>query len=241
MLKALGRAFSDFVFPPHCHVCRSFISEAGRLHVCSSCRDSIRLISSPHCTICAVPFLGAGQDHPCGSCIKEPPAFSAARAAFVYDGPGRELIHNFKYEYKIHLRRPLALYVVQVLSEFVLTHKPDFIVPVPLHPKRLRTRGFNQAVLIGEVLASEWDLPMERSAMMRTRWTEPQINLAASQRRENVKGAFAIKKSEAVKGKRILLLDDVYTTGSTVDECSKVLKKGGADEIIVITVARAIM
>jgi len=241
MLKTLGRAFSDFVFPPHCHVCRSFIPEAGRLHICNSCRDTVQLISSPHCTVCAVPFHCVGHNHPCGSCSKESPAFDAARAAFVYDGPGRELIHNFKYEFKTHLRRPLALYVVEVLSEFVSTHRPDVIIPVPLHSRRLRTRGFNQAVLIGEVLASEWGISMERSSMLRTRWTEPQINLAASQRRDNVKGAFAIKKPGSVKGKRILLLDDVYTTGSTVEECSKVLKKGGADEIIVITVARAIM
>lgn len=199
------------------------------------------MISSPHCTICAIPFQGAGEDHPCGNCITAPPSFAAARAAVIYEGPGRELIHKFKYDYKIHLRRPLALLTVEALTDFVSSHKPDLIVPVPLHIKRLRSRGFNQAVLLGELLAREWGIPLERRAMQRIRWTEPQINLAASERKENVKGAFSVRDAAMVKGRCVLLLDDVYTTGSTVEECAKVLKRSGAEKVVVVTIARAVL
>lgn len=241
MLKALSGALLDFVFPPHCHVCRSFIPGGGRLHICDSCREKIRLVNQPHCTVCAIPFAGAGANHPCGNCIDTPPSFDVARAAVIYDGPGRELIHSFKYDYKTHLRRPLAILTADALTGFVTSLKPDLLVPVPLHVKRLRSRGFNQAVLIGEMLAAEWGISMERRVLQRIRWTEPQINLAAGQRKTNVKGAFAVADAEAVKNRTVLLFDDVYTTGSTVDECAKVLKRSGAGKVIVVTVARTVV
>jgi len=241
MLKTLSGALLDFVFPPHCHVCRSFIPGSGRLHICDSCREQIRPIAQPHCTICAIPFLGAGANHPCGDCISTPPSFDIARSALIYDGPARELIHGFKYDYKTHLRRPLAFLTAETLSGFVSEQKPDILLPVPLHVRRLRSRGFNQAVLIGELLASEWRIPMERRVLQRIRWTEPQINLAASQRKDNVKGAFAVTDAGAVKDRSVLLLDDVYTTGSTVEECSRILKKNGAEKVVVVTVARTVV
>jgi ComF family protein len=114
------------------------------------------------------------------------------------------------------------------------------IVPVPLHARRLRSRGFNQAVLLGEVLARQWHLPLARQALKRIRWTEPQISLSAEERRVNVKGAFAVPDIAAVMGKHVLLLDDVFTTGSTVEECSRVLKRSGAAAVTVITIARAV-
>jgi ComF family protein len=115
------------------------------------------------------------------------------------------------------------------------------IVPVPLHVKRLRSRGFNQAVLLGELLAREWRLPLARRAMRRIRWTEPQINLSADERLHNVKGAFTVSDYAAVARKHVLLLDDILTTGSTAEECARVLKRAGAVEVTVITIARAAM
>lgn len=240
ILKKFTHAFLDFLFPPLCHVCRTFIPEAGSLHICAVCREKMPAITHPLCTVCGVPFVGAGTDHPCGDCLKHPPAFDAARAALIYDGPGRHLIHAFKYSHKIHLRRPLGLLTAQSLADFVAACGPDLIVPVPLHVKRLRGRGFNQAILLGEVLAREWGIPLHRRAMGRIRWTEPQINLTAELRRNNVKGAFSVRDAPAVTGKRVLLVDDVFTTGSTVEECAKVLKKAGASRVVVITVARAL-
>ncbi len=233
-------ALMDFAFPPLCHVCGRYIPDAGRLHICPSCMERFPVPATPLCGVCGIPFHGAGDDHLCSSCLKKPPAFDAARAAIVYDGPGRDLIHSFKYDFRTHLRRPLALLVVRNLSGFVLDRRPDLIVPVPLHRKRLRGRGFNQAVLLGELLAREWSMPLLRRALRRIRWTEPQISLTAEQRAANVRGAFSVPDCGAVSGKRVLLLDDVLTTGSTAQECSRALRKAGASEVLVITVARAV-
>jgi ComF family protein len=124
------------------------------------------------------------------------------------------------------------------LTEFITARKPDVIIPVPLHRSRLRSRGFNQAVLLGELFSSRLSIPMQLDGLERIRPTEPQIELSAEDRRNNVKGAFAVKRPDRIQGKRILLLDDVMTTGSTVNECAKVLNKAGADAVIVATIAR---
>lgn len=190
--------------------------------------------------MCGIPFTGAGNDHVCGSCSKSPPRFDAARAALAYEGASRDLIHAFKYRNKTHLRRPLALLTIEILSEFIQSRRPDLIMPVPLHRKKLSSRGFNQAVLLGEILSHRLKIPLDRWNLRRIRWTEPQVNLAADDRRANVKGAFSVHESAQVNGRRILLVDDVLTTGSTVEECGKVLKAGGAVDVTVITVARAL-
>lgn len=198
-------------------------------------------IGSSLCVVCGIPFIGAGGDHVCGSCSTRHPAFGAARAALAYEGPGRDLIHAFKYRNKAHLRRPLALLVVERLAEFVRLREPDLIVPVPLHRKRLRSRGFNQAVLLGEILSRRFGIAQDRHTLRRIRWTEPQIHLAAGDRWANVKGAFSVHEPARVAGRRILLVDDVLTTGSTVEECAKTLKAAGAADVAVITVARALV
>lgn len=240
IFKPFLAALLDFLFPPLCHVCRSFIPDAGALHICPKCCERMPSVGYPLCPACGIPFQGAGTDHLCGACIKDKPSFDAARAALLYEGPCRDLIHAFKYRHKTHLRRPLALMTAAYLAEFVASRTPDLIVPVPLHVRRLRSRGFNQAVLLGEILAREWQLPMARRALCRVRWTEPQISLSADERRANVKGAFAVADHAVVAGKHVLLLDDVLTTGSTVEECSRVLKRGGATGVTVVTVARAV-
>jgi ComF family protein len=232
-------ALLDVLFPPLCHICRAFIPEAGTLHICPACRECMPIVGQPLCPVCGIPFLGAGDDHVCGDCQESQPVFSAARAALIYEGRCRDLIHAYKYRYKTYLRRPLALLAADSLRDFVATCAPELMVPVPLHVRRLRERGFNQAVLLGEIWAREWNLPLYCDAMRRIRWTEPQINLTAAQRCDNVKGAFDVRDANAVKGRRVLLVDDVYTTGSTVKECAVALKAAGAREVTVVTVARA--
>jgi len=130
--------------------------------------------------------------------------------------------------------------MIENLADVVAARRPDLVIPVPLHVKRLRKRGFNQALLVAELLAQEWRIPLHRQAMKRMRWTEPQINLAAELRRENVKGAFTVPDTALVAGKRVLLVDDVFTTGSTVDECARMLKKAGATDVLVATVTRVL-
>jgi len=241
MLKPFFAAALDVIFPPLCHVCRRFISTAAELHICPGCRELMPPIVAPLCTVCGIPFAGAGTDHVCGSCSTSPPRFDAVRAALAYEGASRDLIHAFKYRNKTHLRRPLALLTLECLSEFIRSRRPDLIMPVPLHRKKLSRRGFNQAVLLGEILSQRLKIPLDRRNLRRIRWTEPQVNLAAGDRRKNVKGAFAVQDSDLVTGRRVLLVDDVLTTGSTAEECARVLKASGAADVTVITVARALV
>jgi len=237
-VKPFVRAVLDFLFPPLCHVCRSFIPGAGELHICAGCRDRLPLVKSPLCPVCGIPFIGVGDDHACGQCHTHPPHFESARAHLLYEDSARELIHYFKYNHKTHLRRPLALLALEGLTEFITGQTPDLIIPVPLHRSRLRSRGFNQAVLLGDLFSSRLSVPMLVDGLTRTRQTEPQIELSAEDRRNNVKGAFAANRADMIYRKRILLLDDVMTTGSTVNECAKVLKKAGATSVVVATIAR---
>ena len=237
-VKQFFQALLDVFLPPICHVCREFIPDAGEIHICPTCLDCLPLVSSPLCPICGIPFVGTGRDHCCGACLSHKPHFDVARAHFLYEGPARDLIHSFKYSRMTHLRKPLALLLLQGMREFVTDQSPHLIVPVPLHRSRLRERGFNQAVLLGRVLSHRLLLPISVHVLARTRPTEPQIELPAAERRLNVKGAFAVTGPDSVAGKRVLLLDDVMTTGSTMDECSKALKKAGAAAVIAVTIAR---
>lgn len=240
-LDHLLHAALDVLFPPLCHVCRTFIAEPGRLHICPSCRERMPGVISPLCTVCGTPFRGAGDDHVCGDCNVDRPSWTAARSALLYEGACSDLIHAFKYRHRVHLRRPLALLAIEYLDDFVRAAGPEVIIPVPLHPRRLRSRGFNQAVLIGELFSRHWGIPLDRRALRRIRWTEPQVELPAAARSGNVKGAFAVTSPARVEGRRVLLVDDVLTTGSTLDECALVLRRGGAAGVYAATVARAVM
>ena len=233
------RAVLDFISPPLCHLCRSYISDAGELHICPACRERLPPVLSPLCNVCGIPFVGAGADHTCGDCLTDRPYYDSARAALLYDGAARDLIHSFKYNNRTHLRRPLALLSLEHLAPFLTGRASELIVPVPLHRNRLRSRGFNQSVLLGALFSERLSIPMLKDGLIRIRKTTPQVDLSAVERKQNVKGAFSVKFPELVQGKRILLIDDVMTTGSTMNECAKVLKKAGAEVVAAAVVARA--
>ncbi|ANA41458.1 MULTISPECIES: ComF family protein [Geobacter] len=233
------RALLDILFPPLCHLCRAPIPGAEELHLCPACLARAKPIGSPLCTVCGVPFATEGGiDHRCGDCIVSPPPYEGARAAYLFEGPVQELVHRFKYGHRTHLRRPLALLAAERLTSFVAEAAPDLIIPVPLHRSRLRERGFNQAILMGELLARQWRIPLHRATLGRVRATPPQVGLTSAQRRENIRGAFAVPSPAALAGRRVLLLDDVFTTGSTIAECALVLRKAGAAAVHAATVAR---
>ncbi len=238
----LFKAFLDILFPPLCHVCKSFIPDSGPIHLCDACREKITPVRSPMCTVCGIPFhTENGMDHVCGACMASLGPFVSARAAVRLAGPVQELIHKLKYGKRVHLSRPLGLLTAEHLGSFAAESAVELAVPVPLHPRRLRERGFNQALLLADFLAKSWHIPLSRNNLRRIRWTEPQIHLSFDDRIRNVRGAFAVKEPERFEGKRLLLVDDVYTTGSTITECAKVLKRAGAKEIYVATVARAVI
>ena len=239
-MRLLLRAFLDTLLPPRCHLCKTPVAGGEDIHLCPGCRDTLRFLRSPLCPRCGIPFATAGgTDHPCGACITDPPPFVAARGALFFEGAARDLVHRYKYEQRTHLVHPLGLLTAKALTAFAAGSGAGLIVPVPLHARRLRQRGFNQALLLGEFLARSWRLPLNRHNLRRTRWTEPQINLSAAERSANVRGAFAVADPGQLAGRRVILVDDVFTTGSTVAECSRTLLRAGADAVVVVTAARA--
>ena len=234
------RALLDLLFPPLCHVCKAFIPQAGALFICADCRKKISFLVSPLCTVCGTPFATeAGSDHVCGACLSKGPPH-LCRSATLLAGPVQELIHRFKYGRCVHLCQPLGLITATALRPFCHAAAPDLIVPVPLHRKRLRQRGYNQSQLIAQVLEKQWRVPLSIGNLRRIRWTEPQTGLHAGDRVSNVAGAFAVKDRKRLEGKRVLLVDDVLTTGSTMRACAEALGEAGAAALFAVTVARGV-
>lgn len=239
LFRKLGLELLDLLLPPRCYICRKAVHFDGTLHICSDCHASLPFILSPACTVCGIPMAGAGEDHPCSRCITTPPPYRTARAALRYEGSCRDLIHTFKYQYKSHLRRPLGLLMAHNLKYFAQHQRPELLVPVPLHVSRLRQRGFNQSVLLGEILSKQWQIPLLRQGLQRIRPTVPQVELTRDQRLSNLKGAFVVKDGLPVLNRRVMLVDDVFTTGSTLRECARILLQAGCLEVSAVTIAHA--
>ena len=235
--KKAGLTLLDFFLPRLCVFCRAAVGEQAQVAVCSACEAKIDWVESPLCPCCGRVFHAReGVDHLCGPCQTDPPPFARARAACLYDeeGPSGQAIKRFKYSRRLDLlpvmqywlRRPLC-------QELVLA--ADILAPVPLHPSRLKQRGFNQALFLAQAFP---EVHLERELVTRVRHTPPQTGLNPKERRDNVKGAFAVPRPNLVQGKKVLLIDDVFTTGATVKECARFLLKAGAHRVEVLTVAR---
>jgi ComF family protein len=233
-LKRFGLTVLEFFLPRMCLFCGAGVGEEAAQAVCPECEARIEWVESPLCSCCGLVFEAGGGDHPCGDCQTEPPPFTRARAAALYEGPVAAAIKRFKFGRQI-VYQPLLRSWLQRPGCRELADEADLLLPVPLHPRRLKARGFNQALLLARAFPEK---PVGLEALTRERYTVPQVGLNLSQRRDNVKGAFAVSRPEAVKGKKILLIDDLYTTGATVRECAKVLRRAGADRVEVLTVAR---
>ncbi len=239
LFSSLGSGLLDLLLPPRCHICKTVLHAPGSLHICPACYVALPVIKTPLCSICGIPFNGSGDDHPCGSCLASPPPYRAARAALRYEGACRELLHRFKYQQRSHLRRPLGLLTAELLAPFATAWQPDLLIPVPLHQKRLQKRGFNQAVLLAELLSRQWQIPLLRQGLARTRLTTPQVELDRAQRCTNLRGAFTAPCPAAIAGKRVMLVDDVFTTGSTLAESARTLLAAGCTTVTAVTVAHA--
>jgi ComF family protein len=232
------RALSSLFYPPLCVVCSSIVD--GHEYLCESCRSRAPRITSPCCAKCSEPFYGAiTQTFSCANCEHRILHFDAAVAAYRSRGLVRKLVHEFKYGRQRHLRHPLAGWLGETMSDLRLRGRSfDMIVPVPLHPARERERGFNQATLLAELLSSSIGVPL-RSVLERVRYTTTQTAYDRSERMENLHDAFRLRKKMNVRELRVLLIDDVLTTGSTLSECARVLKEAGAISVHAATAARA--
>lgn len=218
-------------------------------YCCPDCVSSFTAISSPICSCCGIMFKSRqGQDHLCGDCITQPKEFRIARAAVAYDHQLMAVVHRFKYTGKIQLAGPLGGLMLNAYMRYWDRQKVDLILPVPLHTLKFRKRGFNQSYLLirrwksisAPMVAEVAGIPVITDVLIRSKATVSQTGLGRQQRLKNIKGAFRVKTPEKVIAKKVLLVDDVYTTGATVNECARELLKAGAERVDVLTVARAL-
>ncbi len=231
----------QFFFPPQCYCCETFLPE-GLRGLCSDCLSGIRWIEPPLCTKCGIPFLSPGEkSHLCGSCLDQNRFFTMSRALGYYEGPFREAIHRWKYEGKVYLSPLFGEWMARDFFQHWTIDLFDLVIPVPLHPQRLRERGFNQALLLAKELSRRTGIPYRMQVLEKTKPTVPQVSLNGREREKGVKGAFHLMDEGEVKEKGILVVDDVYTTGATVNECARVLLAGGAKRVDVFTLVHAVL
>jgi ComF family protein len=243
MRSALITALT-LLYPHRCPGCNS-ADLSQQENFCTSCLRGIRLIHSPLCICCGLPFLTTiGPDHLCYKCQMQPPAFRRARAWAFYQTsnltpqPLSNAIQDFKYRRRLN--------VGKILSKISSSWNPfsnqmyDLILPVPLHLRRLRWRGFNQSLLLAQAIGRSQNVLVDPFLLERIRPTVPQTELNEKERRNNVRGAFAVSIPERLQGASVLLIDDVYTSGATVNECARVLCQNGAATVDVFTLARAV-
>lgn len=232
----------DFILPPRCIVSGDMVDKQGMLSPQSW--SALNFISDPQCHLCGFPFdFDSGEvkeGNICAACYKEPPLFDKARSALVYDDASRDIILAYKHADQTQ-SVPSFLPWLERAGKDILD-QADCLIPVPLHRWRILRRRFNQSALIAQYLSKETQIPCLLDVLKRTRATQTQGHLHANQRKKNVKNAFVVQDQykTTIRQKNIVLIDDVYTTGSTVSECTKALIKSGVASVNVLTLARVV-
>ena len=273
-VKSIGRVFSGAVFPQKCRACGAYWSPASKPpategphppamdqaqgladvftvaampFLCPDCLSTFEAIASPLCVRCGVMFQSrVGENHLCSDCIRRPAKLRHARAAGVYSGALMALVHQLKYRAALALIDPLGRLLQETFRCYWQPDEIDMVVAIPLHNRRLRQRGFNQAQMLVDAWATatpegnrDWQrFPKAHDILVRSRPTAPQTGLGKPERRRNIRRAFTVVNRNLIKGCRILLVDDVYTTGTTAEEAAHELNRNGADAVDVLTVAR---
>ena len=228
----------DVLLPPRCLACAASVDVPGRL--CGSCWAGVDFIAAPYCRCCGLPFaFDEGADILCGACLGRPPDYDQARAVLRYNGVAASLVKGFNYYDRTHGAPAYAAWMGR--SGAALLADADAVTPVPLHRRRLFGRRYNQSALLAREIAEVAGLAFEPDLLIRTRYTESQVKFISWRGRiENVRGAFAVRPGRPVAGRRIILIDDVMTSGATVNACAKALKRAAAVSVGVLTLARVV-
>lgn len=225
-----------FLYPARCRVCKASLGVTSVPYICANCWHSIQFLEPPWCDICGTPNV----DRRCDECATSPPRYGKLRSIALYQTTLQQAIHLFKFEKKKVFARHLIRLINAHIPKDCVIAKYDFILPVPIHKKRLRERGFNQATLLAKGIARTADTPILANALVRRRHTVAQSGLGMEARQHNIIGAFEIQTPEVIRNKRLLVIDDVFTTGATVREAVNELWKADPAEIDVLTLARTL-
>ena len=236
-MRAVAKAALDLLYPPLCMSCRAQVAEPG---LCATCWSAVTFLDGPGCACCGLPFAVALEgDNLCAACLAKPPAFDRARAILAYDEASRGAILALKHADRLDLVPGFARWLGRTGRP--LLEAAEMIVPVPLHRMRLWQRRYNQAAELARALGRAWNRPVATSGLERSRATPSQGAMASAKaRRRNVQRAFRVPNAQAVAGRRVLLIDDVVTTGATVDACARALKRAGAASVDVLALARVV-
>ena len=242
VLAGIFRQASRLLLPSHCTLCDLPLKDDSVPFFCRQCWACIRPLQGPACPRCHRPFASAAAvthspTHECHDCRTRNPFYQRVWAAYAYTPPLQDAIALFKYQRKVSLADSLGALLTQAIPQNLVT---DLLMPVPLHPNRLRHREFNQSLLLADRIRPALQRPISYWNLVRTLDTDPQITLPRSARLQNLRQAFALRQPREVAGKRILLIDDVFTTGATVNECARVLLEAGAREVSVLALARSL-
>jgi ComF family protein len=237
-LRRAGRTVLDLLYPPLCLICRAPVGDPRAL--CADCWKAITFIEGAVCDCCGLPFeLDPGTDSLCASCLARPPAFERARSAMHYDDASKGAILALKRADRLEFAQLFALWLKRAGAP--LLDAADVIVPVPLHRLRLWARRYNQSAVLGQRLAGLTGKPFDPFILARTRATPSQGQMSSAKARaRNVRGAFKVppKCNGRLEGRTVLLIDDVLTTGATIEACARALKRSGAEKVLVLTIAR---
>ncbi|TAJ22427.1 MAG: ComF family protein [Nitrospirae bacterium] len=241
-LTAVVRQVLHLVLPVDCASCGAALADDPVPFFCRQCWADIRPLTGPTCPRCGRPFASSvtlthSPNYLCSTCRLRRPAYTGAWSLYPYTPPLQDAIRLFKYRGKVILADALGDLMVAAWAQHPAI---DLMMPVPLHPARLREREFNQSLLLADRLHRRLSIPLSYDNLVRLRRTEPQTELSRTARLANLRKAFAVLRPDEVKGKRIVLVDDVMTTGTTVNECAKALRKAGAADIYVGTLARTL-
>jgi ComF family protein len=245
---SMFKALLDLIYPPRCLVCEDFLQEAATDPVvpngiCAACGLGFVRNDGPKCSICGRPFPnGTMPDHWCEGCLRKPPFYEAIGAPFAYEGTVATAILRFKYGGMGRAAAVLGPLLADFAVTWLMKDAPDpLVMPVPLHPKRLRQRGYNQSLLLARHVAERLSAQLDYISLGRPKHTPPQAGLNRDERRKNMRGAFVLERPQSVKDRTVLLVDDVATTGETLNECARTLKKAGCTRVLCLVFARATM